>query len=314
MSLTPTTRDDHGVFTGACVGTALLLVAAACRPDLPPVDPSHAAEVEAWRAQRLERLTAADGWLTLTGLYWLEPGANSFGSDPGNRIVIPDETVPPVAGSLVLTEEGIVTASVASAAAVTLNGQPLAAEDLASDAAGSPDVLQVGRVTFYVIERGDRLAVRVKDPMAATRTGFTGIDHFPINPNFRVVASFEPYTEAHEVAIPTAIGTDETVLAPGVLRFSIQGHEVTLEPFAAGGEDESLFLVFSDATSGTETYGGGRFLSADRPRDGVVTLDFNRAYNPPCAFTPYATCPLPPPHNRLPVRVEAGERYSGSAH
>jgi uncharacterized protein (DUF1684 family) len=298
---------------------SILLVAliglAACTEAPGPIDPAYAAEVEEWRSGRLERLTADDGWLTLTGLYWLEPGENSFGSSEDNTVVLPDESVPSVAGRLVLGPEGVVTAIANEGAVVNLNGEFLSEASLNTDAGGQPDVITAGRIQFYIINREGRLAARVKDPEAATLTGFVGIEHFPIDESFRVEARLEPYDAPKEVAVPTVQGQDTTYVAPGVLRFAIDGVEHSLEPFLSGPENERYFLIFRDATSAVTTYGAGRFLYASAVDEGGTTvLDFNLAYNPPCAFTPYATCPLPPPQNWLGASINAGEQYSGEAH
>ena len=291
------------------------MTALACAKAPEPLDPAYAAEVDQWRADRLARLTADDGWLTLTGLYWLEPGENRFGSLPDSAVVIPDESVADVAGLLVLGDDGTVVAFAEEGAGVEVNGEPLTEKVLATDASGTPDVITVGRVKFYIIDREGRLGARVKDPQAPTRLAFAGIEHFPIDPDFKVEARLEPYDAPREVAIPTVLGQDTSMLAPGVLRFEIRGQELTLEPYLEKPDDTSYFLIFRDATSAVTTYGAGRFLSADAAgADGTTTLDFNLAYNPPCAFTPYATCPLPPPQNWLQLPIEAGEKYSGPAH
>jgi uncharacterized protein (DUF1684 family) len=293
----------------------LLLSLTACAQAPPPIDPAYAAEVEEWRSARLERLTADDGWLTLTGLYWLEPGENFFGSGEDNVIVLPDESVPGVAGQVVLGTEGAVTVIAAEGAVVNVNGEPITEARLNTDAAGAPDVVMAGRIHFYIIDREGRLAARVKDPEAATLTEFAGIEHFPISESFRVEARLEAYEEPKEVAVPTVLGQDTTYVAPGVLHFAIDGDYYSLEPYLSGPEDESYFLIFRDATSAVTTYGAGRFLYASAAGDdGTTVLDFNLAYNPPCAFTPYATCPLPPPQNWLLASIEAGEKYSGEAH
>lgn len=297
------------------VAAALMLIAISCARAPAPVDPAYAAEVEAWRADRLERLAAPDGWLSLTGLYWLEPGGNRFGSLADSAVVIPDQSVADVAGLLILGDDGTVVAFAEEGAGVEVNGEPLTEKILATDASGAPDVITVGRVQFYIIDREGRLGARVKDPEAPTRTGFEGIAHFPINPAFKVAARFETYEAPREVAIPTVLGEDTTMLATGRLHFEIEGRELTLEPYVESPDANSLFLIFRDATSAVTTYGAGRFLYADAPgEDGMTTLDFNLAYNPPCAFTPYATCPLPPPQNWLDIAIEAGEQYHGPAH
>jgi uncharacterized protein (DUF1684 family) len=294
---------------------ALVVTAASCTKAPEPVDPAYAAEIDAWRNQRLERLTADDGWLTLTGLYWLEPGENRFGSAPDSNVVLPDDSVPEIAGLLILGADGSVAALAEPDSGAEVNGEPLTSTILATDADGRPDVVTAGRISFYIIDREGRLAARVKDPEALTRLTFTGIEHFAIDPAYRVEARFEPYDEPRDVAIPTVLGRDTSMLATGVLRFTLNGEEQVLEPYLDTPEDDTLFLIFRDATSGVTTYGAGRFLTADAPgEDGTTVLDFNLAYNPPCAFTPYATCPLPPPQNVLDVAIEAGEMYRGKSH
>ena len=293
----------------------LLLGLAACSEAPPPINPAYAAEVEEWRDGRLERLTADDGWLTLTGLYWLEPGENFFGSGEDNTVVLPDESVPGVAGQLVLGPDGTVTAIADEGAVVNVNGQPLTEATLKTDAEGKPDLVTAGRIEFYIIAREGRLAARVKDPKAVTRTAFAGIEHFPINESFRVEARLESYEAPREVAIPTVLGQDSLRVAPGVLHFDIGGVDYALEPYLSGPENERYFLIFRDSTSAVTTYGAGRYLYASAVDEGGTTvLDFNLSYNPPCAFTPYATCPLPPPQNWLQLAIEAGEKYSGEAH
>ena len=168
-------------------------------------------------------------------------------------------------------------------------------------------------MSLYVIERGDRLAIRVKDANNPTRRRFKGIESFPIDPSYHVQGTFEPYPAPRRVTVATAQGPTQTMLVPGLVRFSLAGRALTLEPFVTSPEDPTFFFVFRDATAGSETYGAGRFLDASAPARGssTVVLDFNEATNPPCALTPFATCPLPPQGNVLPIRIEAGERYSG---
>jgi len=293
----------------------LLISLTACAQAPAPVDPAYAAEIEEWRSGRLERLTADDGWLTLTGLYWLEPGKNLFGSGEDNAVVLPDASIAIVAGQLLLGPDGSVTAIAGEAADIKVNDEPLTEATLKSDAEGKPDVVTAGRLQFYIIDREGRLAARVKDPEASSRTAFSGIEHFPISETFRVEARLEAYEAPKEVAVPTVLGQDTRYIAPGMLHFAIDGVEYSLEPFLSGPENESYFLIFRDATSAVTTYGAGRFLYASSAgEDGKTVLDFNLAYNPPCAFTPYATCPLPPPQNWLQVSIEAGEQYHGEAH
>ena len=298
--------------------TALILFIAcvltlSCGETPPPVDPGYVAEIEMAWAAREARLTAEDGWLTLTGLFWLEPGENRFGATEGVAVRLPDGADD--AGALILGADGAVTLRPVPESGLTVNGDPAIEQVLASDATGRPDLLRSGRSMFYLIERGSKIGVRVKDPEAATLRDFPGLDHYPLDPAFRITTTFEPYTEPREVAIPTVIGEPSMMLAPGLLRFEIDGQGVTLEPYISDPDDRDLFLVFRDATSGDTTYGAGRFLSAELV-DGSsdVVLDFNLATNPPCAFTPFATCPLPTPENTLFVAIEAGEMYGGASH
>jgi hypothetical protein len=293
----------------------VLLVAAACTENVPAPDPAYIGEVEAWRAERLSRLTAEDGWLTVVGLHWLEPGSNRFGSDPASEIPLPGSDVPAFSGTVELLADGTLVVRAEDGAAVMINGAPLVDSVIRSDAQGKPDIVGVGRLSFFIIDRGGRLAARVKDPEAPARSWFKGIEHFPIDPRYRVTARLEPYPEPREVAIPTVLGTPTTMLAPGVLRFTVRGEELSLEPYQESPGEDSYFLIFRDRSSGVTTYGGGRFLDAAAVGAGGATvLDFNLAYSPPCAFTPHATCPLPPPQNSLRVSVEAGEMFSGAPH
>jgi uncharacterized protein (DUF1684 family) len=277
-------------------------------------DPTYVREIEAWQRLRLQRLTADGGWLTVAGLFWLKPGANTFGADAGNDIVLPAHSAPPQGGSFVL-EGGRVRVEPRPGLALTLAGKPVPAMALRSDAgAAPPDVLSLGALTIQIIDRGGRLGVRLKDMKSPARDKFKGLHYFPIDPRYRIVATFVPNKTPVAMKVPNVLGMVESMPSPGHASFTIPGApaapplrlDAVLEP----GETQ-LFFIFTDKTAGKTTYGGGRFLYADPPVDGRVVLDFNRAYSPPCAFTPHATCPLPPANNRLPVAVEAGELFAG---
>ncbi len=292
-----------------------VLLLTACSSPVPDVDPEYRAAIEEWRTKRVERLTADDGWLTVVGLHWLADGVNRVGGNRGMEVALSGSDIPGLAATLELTEDGTVIARSAVEGAVTINGQPLAEAALSTDAHGEPDILRIGGLTLYVIERGDRLAVRVKDPDSEARLQFAGIESFPIDPSFRVSAVLEPYESPREVSIPTVTGTPTTMLAPGLLHFELGDEHLELEPYVGSLEDDSYFMIFRDRTSGDTTYGGGRFLTVEAVGDdGTTVIDFNYAYNPPCAFTAFATCPLPPPQNSLRVPITAGEQYSGGAH
>ncbi len=239
-----------------------------------------------FRRQREAELIADDGWLTVSGLFWLKEGPNRFGPAPSNQIVLP-----PGAPSGVFEFHNGKT---------TYQGR-----ELRADKPGPPDRITLGDLTLYVIQRGDRCAIRLKDKNSKLRKEFTGLRWFPPSKAYRVTARFLPYSPPKMLSIPTVLGDVEQVASPGYAVFTLHGREYRLDPVP--GDDGGLFFIFRDLTSGKETYPAGRFLDTDPPRDGKVVLDFNKAYNPPCAFTPYATCPLPPKQNHLPVRIEAGE-------
>lgn len=269
----------------------------------------HARSVEDAREQRLQRLQRPDGWLSLVGLHWLEPG-NSFvgsGATKGVRLAVGPEEL-----GLITLDGDTVRFRANPSAGVSFDGEPAGrgTRVLASDAdGGTPTVVgfNQGDASFIVIKRGDRFALRVRDALAPTRTTFTGLDYFPTDPAFRFDARFEPHPEGRTLPIVNVLGIEEPMANPGVVVFEKDGIEHRLEAVDEG--DGRLFLIFADRTSGHESYAAARFLYAERPAPGETTVvDFNLAYNPPCAFTDYSTCPLPPPSNRLDLRIEAGEK------
>lgn len=266
--------------------------------------------LEQWRSTRDASLRNENGWLTLVGLDWLAEGENAFGSAPSNPVPLPEMKAPTMAGVFIL-DHGVVSVKTAPGVGVTLNGRLVQDQVIKSDAEGKPDVLQLGDLSFYVIKRGDRYGIRVKDSKSLVRLGFKGVASYPADPSYQVVAQFVPYATPKNIQIPTVLDTTETMQAPGYVSFKLNGKELTLEPVIEDPKEPELFFIFRDKTSGKGTYPAGRFLYAAMPKDGKVILDFNRAYNPPCAFTPFATCPLPPPQNRLPIAVKAGEKNYG---
>jgi uncharacterized protein (DUF1684 family) len=293
----------------ALAALVLLLAPGAAAPDAS----SYRAEVEAWRAKRLASLKREDGWLTLVGLFWLQEGVNRIGTDPKvNRVVLPEGSAPKALGSLDLSG-GVVTLKAKPDAGLIVGSRSVTTMRLRADAdAGGPTIVERGRIRFYVIKRGTGLGVRVKDSQSPVRLSFHGMDTYPIDPKWRFEARFDAYRPPKPVAVPNVLGSIDNEKSPGAVVFAVGGHEYRLDAVTEEGTDE-LFLIFGDATNGTETYGGGRFLYAKPPGpDGRTVVDFNKAYNPPCVFTPYATCPLPPRGNRLPIRIEAGEKRYGN--
>ena len=297
--------------------TKLMLIASLALSSLAvaavAVDDGFQKSEQDWRDGRAKRLASPNGWLTLVGLHWLQPGENVFGSDPECAIPLPAGKSPKRAGVLVLDGTAVRIKPEANAG-LTVDGKPLTERVLGDDLAEKTDVVTLGDVSFFVIRRGDRIGVRVKDTQNPLRTQFKGLEYFPADPKWQVHGTFTAYEAPRKIAIPTVLGTTETMEAPGLVKLNLGGNEVTLEPVVEDPSDPKLWFIFKDATSAKETYGGGRFLYADMPKDGKVAIDFNQAYNPPCAFTPYATCPLPPKQNWLPIRVEAGEKAFSGGH
>ena len=253
---------------------------------------NYTSEIEQWRQQRETALRAENGWLTLTGLFWLHEGNNSAGTASDNEIVLEDG--PAHLGNFRL-QNGKVTVS------MDANTQELKHD--------SPDAIKAGRLNLFVIKRSDKFGIRVKDPESKARRGFHGLTSFPIDESYRVTARW--VAEPRQIPILNILGQTENSECPGYAAFQLHGKELKLHPIIESPGDKQLFYIFRDETAGKETYGAGRFFYSDMPRDGKVSLDFNKAYNPPCVFSPYATCPLPPPENRLPVRIEAGEKKYG---
>jgi uncharacterized protein len=287
-------------------------VLAAAAPLLSVADSgSETTEVLAWRQQRLASLTSDSGWLTLAGLFWLNPGSNSFGSDPGNNLVLKNSALAATAGSFELAG-GTVTFRSRADGGVTLDGQRFDSVALRSDASGEPTTLASGALRFFVIERAGKLAVRVRDLNNPRRLEFRGLEYFPISSDWAVSARFVPYPPGKRIRIVNILGMEEDDVSPGAVVFSRDGHTFRLDTVLEAPEETQLFIMFADATSGHETYGGGRFLYIPRPTGSTVTVDFNKAFNPPCALNDFATCPLPPSQNRLQLRVSAGElAYAG---
>jgi uncharacterized protein len=253
---------------------------------------SYQSEIAEWRQKREASLRRDGGWLTVTGLFWLHDGRNSFGTGAKNDIALP---AGPAAAGVFELHGGKVT--------VEMGGS------LKAVRADSDDVVNVGRLRLYVIQRSDRYGIRMKDPESPFLRDFRGIEAFPPSEEYRVTAKF--VADPRKIPITNILGQTEPEDSPGYVVFRLRGQEYRLRAVLDDPGSKDLSFIFRDQTSQKETYGAGRFLDTDAPKDGKVVLDFNKAYNPPCAFTPYATCPLPPQENRLAVRIEAGEKKYG---
>ena len=269
-----------------------------------PPDSAYKKSIDKYRADRIQELQAPDGWLAVAGLFWLHEGANSTGSDASSAVSLPARA-PTRLGSFEL-QQGRVRFVAERDATITAQGQPVS-EFVFDLAKGQKSAIASGDLVMFIIKRGDRYGVRLLDPQSSARTNFKGLRYFPLQTAYRVDATFVPYATPKQVPVPNVLGMTVPMESPGYVTFTLQGRTLRLEPVYETSEHEDLFFIFSDLTSRSETYPAGRFLHAPLPKNGRVDLDFNKAYNPPCAFTAFATCPLPTKANRLQVRIEAGE-------
>lgn len=258
---------------------------------------SYQDSIREWQKTRDAKLRSPDGWLTLVGLFWLQPGDNSIGSGPSNAFVLPKGSAPAAVGIVRLNGDKVTFLS------VDHSQRTLSYDE------DKPDVIHAGSISFYVIKRGDKFALRVRDSNSAVLKNFEGMKYFPINPALRFDAKFIP--EPKKIPILNILGQTDMEESPGLVEFTYQGQTYRLRPIYEG---QTLFFLFKDPTSKTQTYQAGRMLNTPLPKDGKVDLDFNLSYNPPCTFTPYATCPLPPKENILPFPVDAGELRYGKGH
>jgi uncharacterized protein len=265
-----------------------------------PDDSAYRPSVEKWRQEYEASLRADYGWLSVSGLFWLHDGENRFGSDPLNDIVLPTSSAPPDAGTFDF-HKGRTVVHLKPGVVATMNGKRIETAELRPD---TPDQIALGDLRLLVHASGDRYAIRLKDKHSALRRNFAGLRWYPVDESYRVTARFVPYDKPETVEVQNIMGDTGQMTVPGYVIFTLHGQEIRLEPEADGND---FSFVFRDLTSGKETYGAARFLDTTLSPNGQVILDFNEAYNPPCAYNPYTTCPLPLPQNRMRVRIEAGE-------
>jgi len=265
-------------------------------------------EIDDWHAARILGLQAADGWLNLVGLYWLEEGRNSFGSGPENRVVFPAGTIPATAGYFQRSGNRVTLVANGSTP-ITIGGQPVK-ESLVyvKDSLRSP-LIASGSLRLTIIQRENKIGIRLRDLKSPQLAAFKGIERYPVDTAWRIPAVLQVPIVPQTIAITNVLGQTSRQQSPGRLVFTVNEKTYTLDALEEEGE---LFIIFGDETSGKTTYPSGRFLKAALPgKDGTTTIDFNKAYNPPCAFTAFATCPLPPRQNILPIAVSAGEKNTG---
>lgn len=286
----------------------LLLTLFSCKQK-PTADPEYLKEIKEWDQKRIERLREENGWLNLAGLFWLKDGENKFGSSKDNDIVFPSG--PDNIGVLIL-KDSVVAIKINPNVNVTYNANQVTEMTLLDDLSGNPTILQTGSLRWYVIKRTKGLGIRLRDLNADLVKNFNGIERFPVNEEWKIEATFDPYEPPKKILIPDIVGTADEELCPGAVVFTKGDLEYRIDAIESG---QRLFLIFADETSGVETYGAGRFMYVDKPDSaGKIILDFNKAYNPPCVFTKFATCPLPPKENYLKLRIEAGEKMWGEMH
>ncbi|MCX8056600.1 MAG: DUF1684 domain-containing protein [Ignavibacteria bacterium] len=288
---------------------SMIIIFCSCNFEREKGSPEYIKEINDWHKKRIENLKKENGWLNLVGLFFLKEGENTFGSAKENDFVIDDKNLPQRICTFILKDTLVEM--------ISEKGIQLKVRDtvvtrifLQHDLTGNPTVVSFGSYRWFIIKRGDKYALRVRNLEAPLVKEFNGIERFPVNEDWRIVADFIPYNPPKEIEIPSIIGIPEKEITPGKVRFQIEGKTFELEAIESG---DKLFFVFADETNGDETYGAGRFLYADKPdSNNKVILDFNKAYNPPCAFTRFATCPLPPPQNVLKIKIKAGEKKFGN--
>ncbi|MEN3370612.1 MAG: uncharacterized protein V7609_2755 [Verrucomicrobiota bacterium] len=261
--------------------------------------------VEKWRSDAEANLKKETGWLTVAGLFWLKDGINTVGAGEKFEVRLTDNFKQGKFGEINF-KNGAATLKVESGVEAQSEGKSISTIDLVSDEKGKPTEIRTGTQTFYLIRREDRFGIRLKDSNSEARRTFKGRHWFPIDESYKVAARFEAFSEPKEVMVPNVLGGNFKMKSPGMLKFSLKGKECSLQPVTE--DDGTLFIIFGDGSNQNDTYKSGRFLYADKPANGEAVLDFNKAENPPCAFTPFATCPLPPPQNKLEVEIKAGEK------
>jgi hypothetical protein len=294
-------RRQFGSKTAIAVSGILFLVLPAV--SLQPPDAAYLQSFDKWKAELVDDLK--QNWLVLAGLFWLKPGANTFGSGSDNAIVLPSG--PAHAGAFQLQGDAV-SVELQKDAIAKIGGQAILNAKLQADITGQPTVIEMGSLRMYVIQRGSRVGIRLKDLNSEAARNYAGPIFFPLDMSYRVTGTFVPSDGKKTVDVPNVLGDVTPTPIAGEVHFKLNGQDLTLTALS-GDPAKGLSFVIGDLTGKTETYPGGRFLDTDPVVDRKVVVDFNRAYNPPCAVTPYATCPLAPKENRLPVAISAGEKY-----
>ncbi len=289
----------------------IVLVSFACTQK-PEADPNYVKEINEWDAKRVTRLKADDGWLNLVGRFWLKQGESTFGTSKDNDIVVKSSKLPEHIGSFLFNDTTVIFKA-KNDVEVLLDGKPVKEVVLIDDQKKDMTVLQIGSIKFNLIVRDTLYGIRFRDLNSDLVKNFKGVERFPIDESWKINARFEAYNPPKEIEVPNVLGQISKEKSPGAVVFERDGKTYKIDAVDEGGD--RLFLIIADQTSGEETYGGGRFMYVNKPDSaGTILLDFNKAYNPPCVFTKYATCPLPPLQNYLKLRIEAGEKTYEEGH
>lgn len=285
---------------------SVLISVLSCKPAKKEINPEeYAKSIEEWKQKRIANLKSENGWLNLVGLYWLKEGQNPFGSSEINNIVFP-KNAPEFIGNIILYK-GNLSIQIEKDVDVYINDSLLKESDILTDNDQNTTRFRLGSFRWHIIKRGEKYGIRLRDLESPLISQINEIPSFPVDLNWRIEATFERFDEPKEIAIPDVLGNTNFEKYYGLLKFKIDGTEYSLIP-TGDGITQDFFVIFADGTSAEETYGAGRFLSVEKPdEDGKTYIDFNKATNPPCAFTAFATCPLPPKENILSVRILAGE-------
>lgn len=268
-------------------------------------DPGYVDSVKSWQAEREENLQKDRSWLTVAGLYWLREGENWVGTATSNDFVLPEGSAPATVGVFKFHDRKA-TFHAEDGVTITRDGKPIQPKQIVELEMGEKHAIAINNLKMWLHYSGERLAIRLRDLNASYRKEFAGLDWFPVDPKFRVEATFTPHTEEKKVEMLNILGDIEVFEAAGYVDFELQGQNVRMEPMKA--REGALWLIFRDGTSGKGSYQAARFLRTEPPENGKVVIDFNRAYNPPCAYNPHTTCPMPTKENRLEIRIEAGEK------
>lgn len=284
----------------------VLALLAGCKAGPTSPDGDFLKGEEAWRAARDAEVRGPESWLTIAGLFWLAEGENSFGTAASNALVLPEGSAPATAGVFVM-DKGAFSVRAAAGVDLTVNGKPAESAVLRDEGRGEPDVVGLGRLKMWIIKRDDRYGVRLRDSGAAALRSFTGLEFFPASPDYRLEGEFRPLAKPETIRVEAKIVGTAEMVAVGTVAFRFRGRDYEIEAWQ-GETEGTIHFVLGDPTNGKETYGGGRFLDSPLLEGGKVDLNFNRLYNPPCVFSAFATCPYPPPANRMPFRIEAGEK------